>query len=229
MTTSPSSPPPEIHDSNETRMRLLDTAAALFAEHGFNGISLRAITAKANVNLAAINYHFRNKEGLFRAIFQRFVEPMNAERRRLLDLCIKQEEKDGKLDIGAVLEAFIGPAIRVSSAPEADVFRKLSGRAFTDPSPAVKSVVYELYDLEAQRFVDILARACPHLTREDLFWRLACIYGAMMYVRADTGRLQMLVGGFDMTNSGSAMHHLIPFLTEGLKFPSLTTPKRSKR
>jgi hypothetical protein len=77
----------------------------------------------------------------------------------------------------------------------------------------------------ARRFVDLLAQATPHLSREDLFWRLTCIYGAMMYVRADSGRLQQLVGyEFRMDDSGAAMRHLIPFLTAGLNLPSLSAP-----
>jgi AcrR family transcriptional regulator len=210
---------------NETRLHLLDAAEELFAEHGYHGVSLREITRKAGVNIASANYHFGNKDGLYRAVFERRVEPMNQERNRLLDACIDEQKRTGRLDPKAILEAFIEPALRVSSLPGAENFRKLSGRAATDPSPAARKVVYELYDVAAHRFVDLLAEASPHLTREDLFWRLSCIYGAMMYVRADSGRLQQLVGsGFQMTDSGAAMRHLIPFLTAGLSLPSLATP-----
>ncbi len=213
---------PALPDVSDTRLRLLDAAEALFAEFGFNGVSLRTITSHADVNLAAANYHFRSKEGLFRAVFERRVTPMNAERDRLLDACLAAEARTGRLDPAAVLEAFVGPAIRVSASLGAENFRRLSGRASSDPSAEVRAVVYELYDTVAARFVEVLARACPHLTREDLFWRLSCIYGAMMYVRADSGRLQRLLGdGFKMTDSAAAMHHLIPVLTAGLALPSL--------
>lgn len=213
------------YDPGETRARLLDTAEALFAEHGFNGVSMRTITSAAGVNLAAAHYHFHSKEGLYRAVFARRVGPMNEERERLLQACVEAAEQTGEIDTAAVLDAFIGPSLRVSDADGADNFRRLSGRASADPSPEVRRVVYELYDTVAARFVDLLAKACPHLTREDLFWRLACAYGAMMYVRADSGRLQRLLGAeFSMSDSSAAMRHVIPVLAAGFAVPSLAAP-----
>lgn len=215
-------------DPGETRARLLDTAEEMFAEFGFNGVSMRAITGKAGVNLAAAHYHFGSKEGLYRAVFARRVGPMNEEREHLLQACLDAVAEGGAPDPAAVLDAFIGPAIRISASPGAENFRRLSGRASTDPSPEVRRVVYELYDTVAARFVDILSRACPHLSREDMFWRLSCAYGAMMYVRADSGRLQRLLGSeFDMSDSAAAMRHLIPFLTAGFAQPSIAAPPAS--
>ncbi len=224
MTSLVANLPTPTHDPNETRVRLLDAAELLFAEHGFNGVSMRTITSAAGVNLAAAHYHFRNKEGLYRAVFERRVGPMSMERDQLLDALLAEEARTGKLDPAAVLDAFIGPAIRISNSPGAENFRRLSGRSAADPSPEVRRVVYELYDVSAIRFVEILARACPHLTREDLFWRLTCAYGAMMYVRADSGRMQQLLGSeFIMSDSAAAMHHLIPVLTAGFALPSLSS------
>jgi AcrR family transcriptional regulator len=205
----------------DPQQRLLDAAESLFAEHGYHGVSLRTITAAAGVNVAAANYYFRSKEGLFRAVFARRVGPMSAERHRLLDACIARAA--GKPPpIEEVLEAFIAPAVRITASPQAEAFKKLSGRTSTDPSPEVRRTVYELYDEVAARFVDVLRQACPHLSREDLFWRLSCIYGAMMYVRADNGRLQGLLGrDLDMMDSEAALRHLIPFLAAGMKLPPL--------
>src|SRR5690349_23937924 len=68
-----------------TKERILDAAEALFLEHGFEATSLRAITAAADVNLAAVNYHFGSKEELFQAVLTRRLDPMNQERVDLLD------------------------------------------------------------------------------------------------------------------------------------------------
>ena len=46
-------------------------------EHGYEATSLRAITAAADVNLAAVNYHFGSKEELFQAVLTRRLDPMN--------------------------------------------------------------------------------------------------------------------------------------------------------
>jgi len=54
--------------SKITRMRIIKAAARIFAEHGYEGASIRNIVANADVNQAAINYHFGSKEGLYRAV-----------------------------------------------------------------------------------------------------------------------------------------------------------------
>jgi AcrR family transcriptional regulator len=61
-----------------TRGRIMRAAALLFAEHGYDGASIRAIVAKADVNQAAINYHFGNKEGLYRAVLQMALQALAA-------------------------------------------------------------------------------------------------------------------------------------------------------
>src|SRR5687767_4338155 len=55
-------------ESEETRKRLIEAAGEVFADEGFHGATVRAIAARADTNLAAINYHFRDKEGLYQAV-----------------------------------------------------------------------------------------------------------------------------------------------------------------
>jgi len=54
----------------KTRQRVLETAVEVFAEHGFRKATVRDICKRANANIAAINYHFRDKEGLYTAVLQ---------------------------------------------------------------------------------------------------------------------------------------------------------------
>ncbi len=72
-------------NSIDTRSRILDAAEALFMEHGFDGTSMRLITAQAGVNLAAINYHFGSKELLFQEVFRRRLTDLNRRRIEALD------------------------------------------------------------------------------------------------------------------------------------------------
>src|SRR6266481_2607283 len=56
--------------SKATREKIIKAASRAFARDGYDGASIRTIVAEANVNQAAINYHFGSKEGLYRAILQ---------------------------------------------------------------------------------------------------------------------------------------------------------------
>ncbi|MDH5301011.1 MAG: CerR family C-terminal domain-containing protein [Gammaproteobacteria bacterium] len=56
--------------SAETRDSLIQAAIPLFAESGFKGVSVREICAAAGANVAAVQYHFDGKEGLYRAVFE---------------------------------------------------------------------------------------------------------------------------------------------------------------
>ncbi len=53
---------------SKTQLKLINTAGPLFAEDGLKGTRIRAITEKAGVNVAGINYHFGSKEKLYKAV-----------------------------------------------------------------------------------------------------------------------------------------------------------------
>src|SRR5881628_1017735 len=97
---------------SDTRSRILDVAEELFGERGLDRVSIRDITRKAKVNLAAINYHFGSKEDLIAAIFEREFVPVNEARLAALDAVQRAGKKDPKLE--AILEAFIRPTVRCS-------------------------------------------------------------------------------------------------------------------
>ncbi|AMK12576.1 MAG: TetR/AcrR family transcriptional regulator [Pseudodesulfovibrio sp.] len=58
----------------ETRATLIDTGARLFAQNGYNGVSMRTLAAEAGVNLATVGYHFGGKAGLYEAILREIID-----------------------------------------------------------------------------------------------------------------------------------------------------------
>jgi len=62
--------------TQETRERLLGVAEKMFAQRGFDGVSIREIVAAADANLGAVTYHFGGKGGLFAAVMARKTEPL---------------------------------------------------------------------------------------------------------------------------------------------------------
>ncbi|MGF3027188.1 TetR/AcrR family transcriptional regulator [Methylobacterium aquaticum] len=201
----------------DTRERLLDAAEKLFAERGFNGVSTREITFAAGANSAAMHYHFGSKEAVIREIFERRLGPINAERERLMDEGVAASDPP---DIARILRAFIGPTLSIGNSVGERHFKILAARSSMDPNPEIRHTVFTFYDSVGSKFVDAIARACPHLGREELFWRLACVYGAMLYVRADNGRLQIIMGDdLSLGSADDALRFLIPVLAAGLALP----------
>ena len=62
----------------ETRARLLNAAARLFAERGLAKVTVRDICKKARANVAAVNYHFGGKDGLYRAVVETAIATMQS-------------------------------------------------------------------------------------------------------------------------------------------------------
>src|SRR3546814_10370396 len=93
-----------------TKDRILGAAEELFAQHGFSGTSLRQVTSRADVNIAAVNYHFGSKENLVTEVFRRRMDEMSAQ--RLAQLRQAQEQAPGELE--PILAAFVEPALALA-------------------------------------------------------------------------------------------------------------------
>ena len=91
-----------------TKERILGAAETLFAQHGFAGTSLRQVTSRADVNLAAVNYHFGSKENLINEVFRRRMDEMSQARLTALEAAKSRAESER---LQAVLAAFIEPAL----------------------------------------------------------------------------------------------------------------------
>ncbi len=65
-----------MNPKDPVRQRILAAARELFAQHGFEGTSVRDITSRAKANLGAITYHFGSKEALFHAVLRSVAEPL---------------------------------------------------------------------------------------------------------------------------------------------------------
>ena len=61
---------------SETKRKIIEAAEVEFAENGYGGAAVLEITARAEVNVAAINYHFGNKESLYKEMVRNRIEPL---------------------------------------------------------------------------------------------------------------------------------------------------------
>ncbi|MFP3584468.1 TetR/AcrR family transcriptional regulator [Paraburkholderia sp. SIMBA_055] len=170
--------------AGDTKSRILDAAETLFIDCGYVAMSLRQITSRAEVNLAAVNYHFGSKESLIHSMLSRRLDRLNEERVKLLD---RFDQMLGeRLTCEHVLGAMFIPALRLSRDPRVGgkAFLRLLGRAYTDPSAFIRDFLNAHYASVAVRFFDAFQRALPHLPREELGWRLHFAIGALSGVLA---------------------------------------------
>ena len=210
----------------DTKTRILDAAEELFMEHGFEATSLRLITTAAEVNLAAANYHFGSKEELFQAVLTRRLDPMNQQRILLLSQFERAAEASADPDgltCEKILSAMFIPALTLARDHErgGKNFLRLLGRAYADPAPFIRSFLSLQYADMIARFRTAFARSLPHLSREDLSWRLHFVMGALSYTLAGTDVLKMIAQYHpeEAHSDELLLNRLAPFLAAGLRAP----------
>src|SRR6266478_6499991 len=111
----------------DTKQKILDTAERLFGEQGYAATSLRQVIAAAEVNVAAVHYHFGSKEDLLDAVVTRKAGPVTVARMERLD---RLEAETKPVDVERVLEAFLLPTAEM--AEHHPTFVRLMGRMLTE-------------------------------------------------------------------------------------------------
>lgn len=201
----------------DTRQRLLDAAERLFADQGFDGTSMRALTTQAGTNLAAVNYHFGSKEALFEAVFARRFAPINAERLRILTEF--EERRSGEpIRVEEWVEAMVGPPLReYAHQGQASRFLALLGRMHSETGELQRRVCERPFAEIRERFLAALKKALPELDDAELFWRVHFAIGAMANVLAGQTRLSVLSRGqCDPTDAEETLRRLVPFIAAGI-------------
>jgi AcrR family transcriptional regulator len=125
-------------EDRETRARLLHAAARLFAERGYARVTVRDICKKARANVAAVNYHFGGKDGLYRAVMRQAMETMQAttEAAREAGRDLPPAER-----IRAYVSVF---ADRFLGVHHETWIHQLMLREMSDPTPALAIVAEEV-------------------------------------------------------------------------------------
>ncbi len=175
-----------------TKERILDAAERLLAKQGFEATSLRAITAEAEVNLAAVNYHFQTKDALFRAVIARRIGPVNERRIAMLD-AIEAAAGDGQLPVGLLIEAFIRLVLEVRGRTTS--VAPIMGRIFAENAEFLERFFQDHLALVTDRFFSALDRATPQLAREEMLWRAHFLVGAMAHTMITGEFFEKVSGG----------------------------------
>jgi AcrR family transcriptional regulator len=117
-----------------TRGRLLRAAERLFADRGFKKVTVRDICRAARANVAAVNYHFGDKLGLYREVMQSAIDGMRGtnDAARAAGAGQSAEEQ---------LRRYVAIFVQRLLTPGNDTIHRLVQREMSDPTPALDALV----------------------------------------------------------------------------------------
>ena len=202
----------------DTKEKILDAAEALLAENGYEATSLRAVTAAAGVNLAAVNYHFGSKKGLLEAVVQRVAAPVNRRRLELLEALKDSPEEPAVED---VLRAFIEPVfhhLQDSGNRGRTVFLLLT-RVISDPDPRIQNMLAAAFGDLGQRFIESLAVLVPHLSPEELWWRFKSCIGVAIFHQTRSVPTRIVPAAIEPPDE-RLLEMTIAFVSAGMRAPA---------
>jgi len=198
---------------SDTRTQILDAAERLFADRGYRGTSIRAITDLAGANLAAVGYHFGSKAELLAAVVRRVVEPINAAQSAGLDRLLARTPEPAVADL---VEAFAGPLFDEMPAGDEGGARtsRLIVTILSDPAEEMRTWTGPAEDTVRDRYLAAFRRALPGLSQEELWFRIRGILAVTAVDRVDLYNQPSPVKG------DAARRWAITFLAAALSAPA---------
>ncbi|GAB3472461.1 TetR/AcrR family transcriptional regulator [Azotobacter salinestris] len=199
---------------SETVERILEAAELLFAQRGFAETSLRLITSRADVNLAAVNYHFGSKSALIEAVFSRVLGPFCAGLERELD-----RRQSVGMSLEELLEVTIAQVQAARPRSGMAIFMRLLGLALGQGQEHLRRYLEDTYGKLFRRYLLLLEEAVPGIPPLELFWRTHFMLGAATFSLSGIDTLCASASErFEVqTSSEQALRLLVPFLAAGMR------------
>jgi len=208
--------------SIDTRERLLEAAGEVMAELGVRGATVRKICQRAGANVAAVNYHFGDKEGLHRAVVRHAFQAAH------------QRHPVPPIDPDAPVEAALRPVIASLLARLFSVGQSWHGRVIArelvDPSAALDEVVEGFIRPLVTRLEGLLARACPSLGAEERRLHVLTLVGQCVFFRHARPVLDVLYGAeaYAGPDAVAALtDHILDVFLRGLPLAHFPQPAES--
>lgn len=177
--------PTDTPKADKTCSDIMRAAEQLFAQKGFRAMTLRDVTREAQVNLAAVNYHFGSKRNLMLAVIRKRFEPINVERLKQLD-ALSDQHAPPPIPPHLIFDALIRPLFESANKETGPDYglMQLIGRAITEPADFISTLHKELFAELSQRFMAELQRSCPELPATAhhyrFFFTLSTMIGAII-------------------------------------------------
>ena len=200
----PPSPPPDA------RQRLLEAAAEVFADAGYEGASVRQITDRAGTNIASVNYYFGDKERLYiEAVKHAHVCSTSDAMRQELPPDLHPADK---------LALFIRGMVQAMHAPASPASMKLMMREMADPGKAAHVVVDEFIRPMAFRLKGILHELFPDVPEPKLLMTGFSVIGQILFYRQNRPMAELIFGRdvVEKLSADMVADHVIAFTLRAL-------------
>ena len=180
--------------SDQTRSAILAAAERLYADRGFSEVTLRDIVAEANVNLAAVNYHFGSKDELIAELF--VTRSLQLNRERLRELRAAEEKGGGVAEISDILRALVGPTLQGCLGPDSQhsTAARFMIRVNIESVAAIRRIRNREID-HLRKFIAAMRRTLPDCREVDLYWGLHFALAMAQQTVRDSERLTKLSEG----------------------------------
>jgi AcrR family transcriptional regulator len=168
-------------DRRTTKERLLGAAEKLFAERGFEGVSVRDLAAEADVNVAAVNYHFQGKMNLYSEVLRRRL--VFKREASLAALAAAPRDAEGRPILEDLIHDFVAQYLQeILASPHGRNFMRLIAWEMHDPQRGGEDFLRELVIPVHTTFAAALLEAAPGLTREAASWAIMSLMGQIIHV-----------------------------------------------
>jgi AcrR family transcriptional regulator len=173
-----------------TKSRILSAAYRVFAASGYDGASVRKISAESGVELSLILYHFKTKAGLYRAVFRTSTEAILQKRLVHVRQALKSQKKP---NVEGVLRTFCESWFALSEGENREL-AIIFARSILDQSDRQVALAKELTDAPTELFIDALKHAAPRASEADIHLCYHLFAGALIYFTLDNKRIVRLSG-----------------------------------
>ena len=202
--------------ARHTKTDILDAAEFLFSQQGFTQTSMREITARADVNLASINYHFGSKKNLIQAVFKRYFDRLMPNIQSCLEVTTLGQ---GAAGIEKLLYTLIPPMLSLNTLSDngTATFVKLLGRGYNETQGHLRRFIMNDYGDCIRALVSAIRQCLPKLSEEELFWRMHFAMGSFVFSMASSQALTEIAESdfHKHVDIEEVMRHLVPFVAQG--------------
>lgn len=179
----------------ETGNRILIAAEKLFADFGYHGVSLRQITAEAEVNLAAVNYHHSDKQSLYLEILTYRLRQVSGERLERLSAA-EARAAGSPVPISELIDILARPLLLSDAATgRTSEGNRLLGRLLIEPLPFTADALATEFQPAMTRWGQALRRHMPAMSPAEFVWQLSFVVGALHHAAASLHDMKTRTSG----------------------------------